>query len=331
MDIFAKLFNINDSKTAILGGTIIDTDLRSGYDKEKMLPSKRNGSMLPNLGLLLYPGAMQLQEDFGKGSFSTSLMSTWINGFIPNNKGYAAATNVSPDVKELLDKLSIVKTEQISHTKKDLHMETLLSFLSFYGKSEAMLECDEVSADNKSALINKGLVCENWGKNPVPIRYVVRRKGDKSNPDYVYFIGGSNELLADKPSDLIETIKELYLTNVHENEALWNMDKRVCGLWEKNDDLKAKYDKLDATDLAKMSKVFTFLRTITGVIFIRNYLHYAYNYLGIETLNEFNGGGEKVKEKQTKKILDNYEEVYQYTKTITRLLYISKKDLSSIV
>lgn len=319
MDIVAKLFNINDSSTCIFGGTLIDINAQAGYDKDRMNPQRNDNCINPKFGLCMYPLIKEIQNGVKSNSFPLSLMDTWINGFIPSSKSLAYPDKVCSDVAIILDKLSIVKTSQLFINRSEL-LETLFYFFSFYGQQDRILNLDTIKEENKEALINKGLVCDSWASRPLPIRYVIRREGRNEIPDYLYFIGGSELLIADDFSETIDVLKNIYETVLYKKQIdplpliIDNPNKLS---WQSLTENFFDINNIDSSLKNYVLKTIEFNRILTGIICIRNYFYYAYHEMGIESIVDFNGND--IKKVSTKKILDNYEDIYQYCKTITLL------------
>src|SRR5271156_278240 len=124
IDIISKLFNLNDSKTCIMGATVFDINPAVGYNKNDMNARKSKSTGPDNninasLGIYIYPSIKHIQNEFSPKSFSTAMMNTWINGFIPNSKGLATSETSCAASNELLDKVSILKTDQVLPQKND--------------------------------------------------------------------------------------------------------------------------------------------------------------------------------------------------------------------
>lgn len=315
MDIISKLFNINDSATCIFGGTLIDIDITAGYDRNRMNPQKNNACINPKLGLCIYPLIKEVQNGLKGNSFPLSLMDTWINGFIPNSKGLSSPDHICADAADILDRLSVIKTSQLFRSNAQL-LETLFYFFAFYKQQERILNLDTFTEENKEILISKGLVCDKWAKNPLPIRYVIRKEGKNGSPDYLYFIGGSELLIADDFSETINIIKSTYEKDIYKkqnpNIFTINSNKAWDALSEISFDMS--YDSNQRNLVVKSSEL---VRILSGIIWIRNYFYYAYHEMGIDSVIDFNG--DDIKKVSTKKILDSYEDIYQYCKTISLL------------
>jgi len=319
IDIISKLFNINDGKTCVIGATLFDCDPSVGYNKNDMAGRKSKSTAPDNninstLGIYIYPSIKHIQNEFKAKSFPTSMMNTWINGFIPNSKGLASSDTSCTAANELLDKMSILKTDQVLPQRHEGLLETLFSFFKFHGQTDTILPpMDCITEENQEKLISKGMVHRKWLKDPLPIRYVVRKEGNDSVPDYLYFIGGSEELISDTPKDIINSIKELYLKSIYKRTFSDKKIRETIGIWDEiGKDIVKDYAQ---TDRELLQATIRFLRLNIATIFIRNYLYYAYNEMGIETIVEVNG--EKPNKIPTKRVLDLYEEPYQYCKTIS--------------
>lgn len=326
MDVISKLFNIKDSKTCIFGGTIIDIDIKSGHNKEDMLsPSNKIiDTACPEIGVELYTNVKDFQDSYDPKSFPKSLMDTWINGFVPNNKGLPSAEGVCDITKEYLNKLSILKFDQLYPNREEGVLDALFSFLSFYGKKESILDVED-TGNYKERLINKGIVCKNWLNNPIQIRYVLRREGEGDALDYIYLLGGSPIILSNNPEDVIPELQTCYKKYIYGNEFLFSKNKKSYRVW---DEITPEiYNNFPVNDKDKIVATIQFLRTLSGIIFIRNYLYYAYHILGIESIVEFEG--DNIRKLPTKKVLSLYEESYLYCKTVSQLIHINRNDLDT--
>lgn len=307
MDVLAQLFGIKDSSSCIFGGTVLDTNLSSGYDKEKMNPPKNEVTLNPQLGIYLYPVIKELQSVYKEGSFPLSMMDTWVNGFAVNNKGSPSPDNMCSKSVEMLDTCSVMKTSQLVKSHDQSLLSTLFYFFKFYKHEDnRILNLDSFTEENKAKLITKGMVCSNWLENPLQVRYVIRKEGKSNLPDYLYLIGGSEDLISDNPSDGIDIIKSSF-----------HYTSKKPG--KNSSNLRYIWNDMSTSDVKESTKKFVeFTRLLCGFICIRNYLYYAYHDLKIDTLIEFNGSS--IKKVQTKKILELYEEVYQYCRTIALLV-----------
>jgi hypothetical protein len=316
MDVISKLFNINDSKTCIFGGTLIDVNTDSGYDENRMIPHKGTSGLNPKIGLCLYPLIKEVQNGFKSKSFPLSLMDTWLNGFIPNSRSLSSPDNICSDAANILDKLSLVKTSQVFKTNTSL-LETLFYFFTFYRQQDRILNLDTFNDEDKETLISKGLVCDKWASNPLPIRYVIRREGKSGNPDYLYFIGGSDILIADDFSDIVTTLKTIYENNIYKKSTPKLFSEYTNIIWNSLSEDFFERNNIEISMRNSSLKLAEFIRILSGIICIRNYFYYAYHEMGIESVIDFNGND--IKKVSTKKILDNYEDIYQYCKTISLL------------
>lgn len=320
MDVLAQLFNIKDSSNCIMGGILMDTNPTSGHDKNCMMTNKvgnvGNGAT-SKIGVYLYQTIKDVQEVYDPGSFKKTMLDTWITGFTANYKGIPPASNLCSAAAEILDSLSILKTSQLLKAPDQDLRETLFYFLSFYGTSKRILDLDKFTEENKNKLIDKGMVSPEWSNEPLPVRYVIRKENLIDGADYLYFIGGSPSLLRDDPTETIDTIKEICKSGIRDigNKVFRKLTaNNIWHCWDNITDVET----IDQKDVLPAMKFIEFHRILAGIVFIRNQLLYAYREVGIDSLVEFNG--KDVTRVKIKKLLDSYEAVYQYSKTISLLL-----------
>lgn len=308
MDVLAQLFGIKDSASCIFGGTILDTNVQAGYDKDNMNPPRSEVALTAQFGVYLYSIVKELQSVYKEGSFPRSMMDTWINGFSVNNKGCPSPDNMCSKSIEILSMCSVMKTPQLIKSHEQDLLQTLFYFFKFYKhEDERILNLESFTNENKAKLITKGVVCKNWGESPLQVRYVVRKEGKDGLPDYLYLIGGSEDLISDNPSDGIDIIKKI--------STSW-FKKSINNLVSTN--FRYVWHDTSSDKGEDYKKLIQFTRLLCGFICIRNYLYYAYHDLKIDTLIEFNGTS--IKKVPTKKVLELYEEAYQYCKTISMLI-----------
>ncbi len=320
MDILAQLFNIKDSCNCLIGATLIDTNPTCGHNKHHMMTNKvgRVGNgVTSKIGVYLYQTIKDVQELYDPGSFKKCMLDTWITGFTSNYKGIPPPSNLCSAGSEILDSLSILKTSQLLKSP-DLDLrETLFYFLSFYGTSKRILDLDKFTEENKNKLITKGLVSPDWNREPIPVRYVIRKENVDNGSDYLYFIGGSSVLLLDDPTETIDIIKEIVKNGIR--DIANPIFKKITSdnVWQCWDNIIDNIS-IDKKDINHVMKFVEFHRILTGIVFIRNHLLYVKKEVGIENIVEFKG--KDINRIKIKKLLESYEEVYQYCKTISLLL-----------
>lgn len=320
MDVLAQLFNIKDSSNCIMGGILMDTNPTIGHNKHCMMTTKvgnvGNGAT-SKIGVYLYQTIKDVQEVYDPGSFKKTMLDTWITGFTSNYKGIPPASNVCSASAEILDSLSILKTSQLLKAPDQDLRETLFHFLSFYGTSKRILDLEKFTIENKNKLVEKGMVSPDWSNDPLPVRYVIRKEKLVDDTDYLYFIGGSISLLRDDPTETIDTIKEIFKSGIKEINNRIFKKLTANNVWHCWDNI-ADDENIEQKDVFQAMKFIEFHRILAGIVFIRNQLLYAHKEVGIENLVEFNG--KDVNRVKIKKLLESYEEVYQYSKTISLLL-----------
>lgn len=342
-EIISQIFGLKSAKTVTLGATIIDTDvMSSGYTiKGNAMSQVRSPNQVvscPKDALVVYPAIEQAERDNKKASFLT-MAPMWVNGFIPYTRSVIDARNASKESAAIMAKFGMVSTDMNFNSRSDEQLNTLFTFFKYYGGSD---DADRIvpkeSADDTSIgkNIRMGLVCTKWSVKPISIRYVIKQRGNDATRDYLYLVGGSDELLSDNPDKIISSTIASLFKDIHANieagktvpvpgggnartitsnadlsdpnRVWWEMDDNV-----KEDILEHPYSKA----YLSMKRLN---RTVQGVIYIRNYMVYAKKFLKIEKVADFNMTKSKTAaEVSIDTVINRYENIYQYVKNICHL------------
>lgn len=314
-ELVTQTLGINCSMTMVFGATILDTDPQSGYDNSEMEAIRKPCDRTPESALKFYPEAISVEREAGTADDENlSLASVWMNGFIPFSRGLPDPENMSRSCETYLKSQNIVTTDQGFLSRPEGWLESLFWHFNWYNSDERIIEEDFVREEIIHKLIGKGMVCRKWQFNSPCIRYMVREKAESDDqPDYIYFIGGSQDLIRD---DMMETVKEiisLYKTGI----SLLKSSNETYSC----DPSQVWHTKIAKTDSDNaISQLVEMSRKIQGIFYIRNYLVYAKNFLGITELVEANFKNKKRFNKiSIDKVIERYEGAYQYCKNLCYL------------
>jgi hypothetical protein len=186
-----------------MGGTLIDLDPAVGYHSGGQMGQPRNPNQMlssPVEALNLYPAVetTELEHRESDDPNMLALAAGWINGFAPYTRGIPDPDNCARPTGTMMSKYGIVTIDQIFKSRPDEQLTCLFTAFKWFGGSDdddRLLPTEYQTDDEMGRNIRKGLVHPNWFIKPLPIRYLVRNRGDKNSRDYCYFIGGSEELL----------------------------------------------------------------------------------------------------------------------------------------
>lgn len=332
-EIVTQTLGINCSMTMLFGGTILDTDPTAGYDQSEMETVRKPSIRSPIAALNLYPEAIGVERDSGvKDEENLALAATWNNGFIPFSRGLPDPENMSRSCQTYLKTQNIVTTDQAILSRPDGWMEALFWHFQWYGsKGERIIDEEFVKESIVGKLVQQGLVCRKWAYNPVSVRYMVRIKSDDDEiPDYVYFIGGSDDLINDDLKVAIKKIQSDYKEATHffeESAKSTNKTASEIGFRSDLSDPKNTWvafnsgnetEEMVSAPITKARLAFKRMsRTIQGIFYIRNYLLYAKDFLCVDSLVEVDYNKKKKFNKvDIKEVLERYEDAYQYCKNL---------------
>jgi hypothetical protein len=334
----SDVLGVNNLKTAVMGGTVIDVEENSGYTSKggQMSALRRPEQVVdsPNSALMVYPSIEQAElENGGQGDMRV-MGSMWVNGFIPHSRGLLEPDNATRAAATTMFKFGLVTVDQLFKSRSDDILTTFCTFFKWYGGTdEDRILPKEMATDSCIGKnVKRGMVCSKWAIKPLPIRYVVKIRGDSSSRDLVYFVGGSEELLSDDMDSLAASIGSMFKTakilrsNVEKVGNIPN-DVKYCDELMNPQKVWYEYDEDDFSDSLKshdLTKARLLMkrinRTIQGVIYIRNYFHYAKRYLKIKKVADFNL---KVCSTPTEvdidTVINRYEDIYQYVRNLCRV------------
>ena len=314
----------------------MDTDCASGRDSS-IADVKLHHKWSPVNSLLLYPTI----EDFEKNNpdkknIDLSLSCCWMTGFTPMRRGMPDSANMSQNSRNFIDGMSVNTTDQILKARSDGTLAALFSRMAWYGGKDARIVDLSLVTDNEAVnkITDRGFVSKSWATSPVQVRYMVHMLPEsEATYDYIYFIGGSEDIIGDNLKAIPQTITQLY----DQIKALKDESKKSTKSkkGEADDEFSGADPKYlwyaytkQANDPVIKANLLAkrILRIVEGIIFIRNYLAYAKNRIGISELEEVIGydttkKAPVLKTVEIEKILEKYDTIYAYCKN---LCYIYK-------
>jgi hypothetical protein len=318
------------------GVTLPDTD--PGAGREPNIGDVKHGhAWAPMKALLLYPNIRENEKNvIDKQPIDLSMACCWVTGFTPMRRGMPNAANMSQNSRNFLDGMSVCTTDQLLKARSDNTLAAIFSRMVWYGTNGKRIVDISLATDNEAItkVIDRGLVSKNWDTKPVGVRYVVRMHTDTDDIyDYVYLIGGSDDLIGDNLNDIpsnitrwydqIKGIKEKIRENGGKNTKAHvnkNSEEECSGADQKF--LWYAYEK-PSQDPVVMANLLAkrILRTIEGIIFIRNYLAYAKNFIGISFVDEVVRYDDSTKKPvfeqvEISKVLLKYDTIYAYCKNL---------------
>jgi hypothetical protein len=331
-DIVNNTLGVKSCKTMYLGVTLPDTNPESG--REVSIGDVKHGhTWAPMKALMLYPVIEENEKNAtDKPPIDLSMASCWVTGFTPLRRGMPNAANMSQNSRNFLDGMSVCTTDQLLKARSDGTLAAMFSRMAWYGTKGERIIDQKLATDNDAIakVIDRGIVSKNWDTKPINVRYMLHMHPEAEDTyDYVYLIGGSDDLIGDD------------LSNIPKNITLWYDQIKVLKEEVKKNNAKAKKSDSDeehsgadpkflwysytkqASDPAIKANLLAkrILRTIEGVIFIRNYLAYAKNGIGIEFADEVVGYDASTKKPvfkqvEIEKILAKYDTMYAYCKNL---------------
>lgn len=239
------LLDINDYKTCNLGSILIDTNGDNVY----------NGSLkeVNNIPLKNHFMFHPLIYNFINDN-KFCLLNCWNNGFIPKQKGLLSPEYCDKNIDELFKNFKITTSDQIFKIRPD---ERWMGLLHCFKHNNIRFS----PQGDTGKLIDCGMICNGWILNGIDIRYIAHLKGNENTKDYVYFIGGSDDIFNDDDV-IIENIKKQFVNFL-------NIKKfKAESPWIKS-------ESIDQIIYARLYKM------IYGIINIRNYLKYTIDHLSV--------------------------------------------------
>lgn len=329
-----SILGVKCCKTMFLGATLMDTNVAAGYDGS-MSNVKHEFEWSPHNALTLYPEVRDIESKEQEEAKNTkkvdlSMACAWNTGFMPSQRGLPDATNMSRKTNNFLCGRSIITTDQVFKARGDTILAALFPHFSWYGSAGVrMLDKDNAEPESAAKVVRKGLVSPSWLESPLPVRYMVRVPPDDSGaPDYVYFLGGSMDVIGDDLEKLPAAITSMYdQIKLLKEDAKKNGKSKSAKVDDKTSFqatpkyLWYSYSGPSEDAMVKANLVAKkLLRTIEAIFFIRNYLVYAEKYAGISDILEI--GWDKKSEKPTfkevsiQKIAQKYDTIYAYCKNL---------------
>ena len=323
----SDVLGIGNLKTALLGGTIIDVEENSGYTTKagQMSALRRPEQVVanPNAALMVYPAIEQAEKENGGHADLRILGSLWINGFIPHSRGL-----IEPDNACGAGHATMFKS------REDSVLASFCTFFKWYGGTDEDRIIPKEALDDSciGKNIKRGTVCSKWAIKPPSIRYVVKIRGDAGSRDVLYMVGGSDELLADDMDALASSLHTMFknakslAASAYKAGNIPN-DVKYCDDLDNPQKVWYEYDEDDYSDAVKnhdLTKSRLLMkklnRTLQGIIYIRNYFHYAKRFAKIKKVMDFNL---KVSSTPTEvdidTLIERYENIYQYARNLCRV------------
>jgi len=334
----SEVLGVNHLKTAVMGGTIIDVDEDAGYTTKgwQMSALRRPEQVVdcPNNALLIYPAIEQAERENGGKEDMRVMGSLWINGFIPHSRALVDPDNATRATATTMFKFGLVTVDQLFKSRSDDILATFCTFFKWYGGSDDDRILPKEFADPSciGKNVRRGMVCSKWAIKPIPVRYVVKIRGDSGSRDSVYFVGGSDELISDDMDSLSASIGNMYNTARNLRSSAYKAgnipnDVKYCDDLSNPQKVWYEYDEEDFSDSLRnhdLTKARLMMkkinRTLQGVIYIRNYFHYAKRFLKVKKVADFNlKVSSTPRETDIDEIINRYENIYQYIRNICRV------------
>lgn len=327
-EIVNDIFNINSCKSMVFGASLFDTRPETGYSEGEMAADRIGREHNPQIAYQFYKDMEQLWEDSKSDDDSVMLCGTslWLNGFAPRYEGQVIPENTTEKVAKYLSIRGLWTCDQVLRSRPDYILETLFSCFKWYETSTRIV--DEAHAVDTAIgkLVRKGMVCNNWIKNQLGVRYVISIKSNKSSAyDFLYLIGGSDDILCDDMSktaldigqaykstqNLIEDAKNVAITNeikfhsqLSDNKYVWH--QHVSGEFG---------EEFNDHPITKARLKFRYVnRCMQSIFYIYDYLQYAKKHLKIKTLLDYKGGTPK--KVSIDEVIERYGKCYNYCKTL---------------
>jgi len=330
-EIVTQTLGINCSMTMLFGGTIIDTDTSAGYDQSEMETIRKACECSPKNSLRFYPEAIDVERQSGtKDEDNLALAAIWNNGFIPYSRGLPDPENMSGSCATYLKTQNKVTTDQAILSRPDGWLEGLFWNFKWFGSdNERIVEDEFVKESIVAKLVQNGLVCRKWAFNPPSIRYMVRVKSDNDEvPDYIYFIGGSDDLVCDNIEETVKKISSNYLEymRLEEQSKKEKVSQEISFRSDLADNKNTwvaynpanESEEMNESALTKARLAFKRMsRMVQGIFYIRNYLIYARDFLNIEKIVEADfRNKKKFNNIDIQNVIDRYETAYDYCKNL---------------
>lgn len=330
-EIVTQTLGINCSMTMLFGCTILDTDPAAGYEQSEMESIRKPCEKSPRTALKFYPEAIDVERQSGtKDEDNLSLAAIWNNGFIPFSRGLPDPENMSRSCETYLKTQNMVTTDQAILSRPDGWLEGLFwNFKWFGSNNERIIDESFVKESVIAKLVQYGLVCRKWSFNPPSIRYMVRVKSKSDDvPDYVYFIGGSDDLMCDDINSTINIVVNEYnsvLRNLEESKKQ-KVSQEISFRSDLADNKNTwvaynpanETDEMNDAPITKARVAFKRVsRIIQSVFYIRNYLIYARDFLNVDKIVEIDfRNDKKFNNVDINKVIDRYSDIYEYCKNL---------------
>lgn len=314
---FADTFGIQNPRQMILGGILIDTDERAGWEVG-MKP--RRGDyvfMNPYQTLKIFPEGMIFSDDIGdKGLL---FAETWFNGFAyPHSKVYNSK-NVAEKCVKWLNKRGYILFKQELTAKSPLLMNPLFAHMSWYGdQNSRFATLKGCSDDSIKRLKESGYICSFWKDNPVQVRYVIKKKQEsETDKEFVYLLGGSTDVLNhEEYHEILPKIIDYAKSCGKRRGATFSEEmKKSFVEW------RSSLTTLEPLPMSKKewAHVQYMHRFSSFINLARNFVLYGKKILGENNyiIYELNGKTKQFTEISTDEIINRFNGIYEYLKTIT--------------
>lgn len=322
---FADILEINDPRTVKLGMIAIDLDQNNGF--VGTLPDKVSYDSKVIDSCLLFPMGMRENDDYSdKGLL---FMMSWLNGF-----SYGCQVNsviemkdVAPEVSKWVNSRGICSSGQMFATRSPATMNTLFSCFKPYNSTKSFSHGETIDDSKASMFVKSGGIANEWVKDPLQTRYVIRSQFDKHGIDYLYLISGSatlmdHENLSDKLDSFGSTLLSCHetISKDMKNYAKYKKeidDYKVWYAFQSTEISKISDQSKDFVDACKRKR--NCIRLMIGVSYVYNYLMYAKNVLGESKFEVLKLDGPNMKIVKIDSVLDSYEPIYRYFRNLAFL------------
>jgi len=319
-----RVFNINNIKTAMIGGTMIGLDPSVGSSSNTTTTNSVIPLDVPQY-LNLYSELNELEKSQGNPFDSVGLSTIWNVGFTSTNEKISTPDFFSGNSCKYLKNRKLRTADQLFSRRSESSTAALFSCFKLKNSKKRIVECSSMSPDMEEFL-RYGLICNSWIKNPQTIHYVTSVRGSDKSRDYLYLIGSDSDEFFNPP-ELMECIFRIHKENetLEKNSENRKVPADIKNLVESlmNNDRIWVECKLDTIPEATLKHPYVGLalnlrllaRAMHGVFNFYNYLIHAHKQLNLTNVYETNEDtlGKPVKIEQ---LLKEYEPIYTYCKNL---------------
>jgi hypothetical protein len=319
------------------GATIMDTRPTIGRN-----PNIQNATFpniwTPNKVLEYYPEIHKYEQgEIKKPKVDLSMACLWNTGFTTAKRGSADPEYMCVNSKNYLEGVGVYATDTMFTARPDSVFVAFMSHLSWYKSNNKVIVPNTLTKfdDYYNKVVDREFVASGWAKNPAIIRYVTRiSKNSNANGipfDYVYYVGGSEDVIGDDLDNIPNNLAQLYSQiKVLKDDA----KKAKIVIKNKTEDEYAMcdaknlwfaYNKTPTNPLIKAHLLGkTLIRTVESIILIHNYLYYLKNFMGWDEISEIVEvdpitNKPTFKEVSVDELIKKYDRIYAYCKNLTHI------------